>query len=102
MQRTGALCWNGQSDDHVGYHSEEYPQGHFLIHHLDNGFTAMAWWDGNQGDERGACNSTILLEGKHTAEEMRAALHEHFPHVEANLKKAGVKLVDVTEKGTTE
>ena len=57
----------------------------------------MQWWDGNQGDTRSNCNSTILVKGEHTAEEMLAALHEHFPHVAQNLEKAGVKLVDVTE-----
>lgn len=69
--------------------------GQSLLHHLDTGFTAIQWWDRCQGDTRGACNSTVLLEGKHTAEEMLAALREHFPHVLANLEKAGVKLVEV-------
>jgi hypothetical protein len=79
----------------IDYDSSEYPQGQFLVHHLDSGYTAMAWWDRCQGDTRGACNSTILLEGRHTAEEMLAALQKHFPHVLANLEKHGVKLVEV-------
>lgn len=74
--------------------SEECPQGHFLRHEL-LGFTLIQWWDRCQGDERPNCNSTILLEGIHTSEEMLAALAEHFPHVLANLEKAGVKLVEV-------
>lgn len=99
--------------------TEECPQGQFLLHHLDNGFTAIQWWDRCQGDTRGACNSTVLLEGVHTAEEMLAALREHFPHVVENLKRGGplppkrppnefwrppekqasVELVDVSRKG---
>lgn len=96
---TGKLCWNGQDDKdaskHIRYRSEEYPEGQFLIHHLDNGFTAMQWWDRNQGDTRGACNSTILLKGEHAGGEMLVALHKHFPHVAENLKKAGVALDEV-------
>ncbi|KKM96316.1 hypothetical protein LCGC14_1179310 [marine sediment metagenome] len=97
--RTGKLCWIGQDDkddsDHIRYRSEEYPEGQFLIHHLDNGFTAMQWWDRNQGDTRGACNSTILLKGEHAGGDMLMALHEHFPHVAENLKKAGIALDEV-------
>jgi hypothetical protein len=74
--------------------SEEYQQGQFLRHEL-LGFTALQWFDRCQGDIRGACNSTILLEGVHTSEEMLAALAEHFPHVLENLKRAGVELVEV-------
>lgn len=77
------------------YRSEEYPQGRFLIHYLDNGYTAMQWWDRNQGDTRPNCNSTILLKGTHTVEVMLAALHEYFPTVEENLIKASVELVHV-------
>jgi hypothetical protein len=97
----GGLCWAGQgvipSHPHleIEYRSGEYPQGQYLLHHLDNGFSAVQWWDRNQGDTRGACNSTILLEGEHTAEEVLAAGRENFPHVFANLAKAGVELVEV-------
>lgn len=76
----------------------ECPQGQYLIHVLDNGYTAMQWWDRTQGDTRGACNSTILLEGKRTEEELLAALRERFPHVEKNLRAAGIELVDVTDQ----
>ena len=98
-QRGGRLCWGGQEgkERSITYRSEEYPEGQFLLHRLDNGFTAIQWWDRKQGDTRGACNSTILLKGEHTADEMLVALHEHFPHVAENLQKAGVELVDVTE-----
>jgi hypothetical protein len=97
----GQLRWSGQAPNpkeaaRVGYDSEEYPQGQFLLHHLDNGYTAISWWDRTQGDTRGACNSTILLEGRHTSAEMLEALRTYFPHVLANLTKAGVELVDVT------
>lgn len=98
--RTGALCWGGTGVDslerqRIQDNSEEYPLGHFLRHELDNGYTAIQWWDRNQGDTRGGCNSTILLEGKHSTEEMLAALREHFPWVLKNLERAGVELVEV-------
>jgi hypothetical protein len=78
---------------------QECPQGQFLRHVLPSGYTAIAWWDRTQGDTRGACNSTILLEGEHTSEVMLAALAEHFPSVLANLKRAGVELVEVFATG---
>lgn len=89
--REGGLCWNVQHED-VRYRSGECPQGQYLVHVLPNGYTAMQWWDRTQGDKRGACNSTILLEGERTEEELLAALREHFPTVVANLEKAGVRL----------
>lgn len=106
LARDGQITWEGRStrEERSTYGrnpSAECPQGHFLVHHLDNGFTAMQWWDRSQGDTRGGCNSTILLEGEHTADEMLAALHEHFPRVAANLKAAEIELVEVrrTESG---
>ncbi len=72
----------------------ECPQGQFLRHEL-RGYTLIQWWDRCQGDDRGACNSTVLLEGVHSSAEMLAALAEHFPHVLANLKRAGVELVEI-------
>lgn len=77
----------------------EYPQGHFLRHDLETGFTAIQWWDRCQGDTRGACNSTILLEGVHTTAEMLSALETNFPHVLANLEKYGVHLVEIFKEG---
>jgi len=96
----GSLCWQGQGKNNADrqslvYCSEELPQGQYLVHHLDNGFTAMAWWDRCQGDTRGACNSVVLLEGRHDAAAMLAALQEHFPHVLANLRRHGVEPVEV-------
>ena len=88
---SGKLCWGEQER-----YSEECPQGEFLIHHLSTGYTAMAWWDRNQGDERGACNSVLLLKGEHSAAEMLAALEQHFPRVLDNLRTADVQLVDAT------
>lgn len=103
-RRTGELCWSGNGitvDERrrIEFSSDEYPQGQFLRHELSNGFTAIQWWDRCQGDRRGACNSTILLEGKRTSDEMLAALKEHFPHVLANLEKAGVQLEEVFPDG---
>jgi len=80
----------------IAHDSEEYPQGEFLRHTLNTGFTAIQWWDRTQGDQRGACNSTVLLEGAHDSAAMLAALATHFPHVLANLTKAGVTLHEVT------
>lgn len=96
----GALCWTGQGADpaeayEIECASDEMPQGLYLLHHLPNGFTAVQWWDRCQGDVRGGSNSTILLEGRHDAPAMLAALREHFPHVLANLKRCGVELVEV-------
>jgi len=73
---------------------QELPQGKFLRHALDNGFTAISWWDRCQGDERGACNSTLLLEGEHTSSEMLEALERYFPHVLTNLHALTYELVD--------
>lgn len=96
----GALCWIGQGEtpddwQAIRSRSGEYPQGQFLLHFLDTGYTAAQWWDRCQGDTRGGCNSTILLEGQHTADEVLAGLREHFPHVLANLERHGVQLVEV-------
>lgn len=78
-------------------YSKECPQGQFLLHHLDNGYTAIQWWDRCQGDKRGACNSTILLRGIHTSIEMIDAAKMHFPHVLDNLTRNGVNLVEVQQ-----
>lgn len=86
------IIWTGM-DSKEEYRSEECEQGLFLVHHLDNGFTAMAWWDRTQGDTRPGSNSVVLIEGKHDADDCIAALIENFPDVLRNLTKAGVKLV---------
>jgi hypothetical protein len=98
----GGLRWVGEGKTRkerldIEYSTGECPQGQFLLHVLDNGYTAIQWWDRCQGDQRYGCSSTVLLEGAHTAEEMLAALREHFPHVLANLDRAGIKLVEVSK-----
>ena len=98
----GGLCYSGGAVDadelqRIRY-AEERPQGQFLLHVLSNGFTAIQWWDRHQGDKRSACNSTILLEGTHTADEMIQALCQNFANVKARLNMAGVDLVDVTSE----
>lgn len=98
--RDGSVIWSGSGDTEerrrrLRYDSEELDEGQFLRHELDNGFTAIQWWDRHQGDGRGACNSTILLRGSHTSEEMLAALAQHFPQVLARLTAAGIALVEV-------
>jgi len=97
----GGLCWSGSAAtpdgrNRITYDSAECPQGQFLMHHLDNGFTAIAWWDRCHGDTRPGCSSTVLLEGAHDAPTMLEALRTHFPHVIQNLTAAGVMLVNVT------
>ncbi len=85
---------NRNHRDQDRYNATECPQGQFLRHRFGK-WTLIQWWDRCQGDKRGACNSTLLLEGEHTTEGMIAALKEHFPHVLENLEKAGVELVEV-------
>ncbi len=98
LHEPGISCYAKRPDKRHFYNGEECPQGQFLRHVLDyedGRYTAISWWDRCQGDTRGACNSTLLLEGAHTSEEMLAALAEHFPHVVNNLWRAGVNLVEV-------
>lgn len=91
----GAIVWDalghGKDRWRLLNRSEERPQGEFLLHRRD-GFTLIAWWDRTQGDTRGACNSTFLLEGDHGVAGMLAGLAERFPHVLENLARAGVEL----------
>lgn len=96
----GKIVWAGMGatrDERslIRNDSEEFPQGKFLLHYFDSDYTAIQWWDRTQGDEREACNSTILLHGKHSANDMTAALVEHFPHVAENLTKRNVGLTEV-------
>lgn len=95
--RTGALFFLGAEPRDSGreYRSEECAQGQYLHHVLPNGYSAVQWWDRNQGDTRGACNSTILLEGVHDAAAVLDAGRKHFPKVFENLQRAGVELVEV-------
>ena len=97
------IIWQGRGTtsaarDLIERDSGEMPDGQFLLHHLDTGYTAIQWWDRTQGDTRPGSNSTILLEGHHTSDEMIAALHEHWAPVAANLKKVGIVLVDVSDQ----
>lgn len=97
LTRGNKIVWGdtrNDARDWERYNAVECPQGQFLRHEL-LGYSLIQWWDRNQGDTRGACNSTILLKGSHTSEELLAALKEHFPHVLSNLDKAGVELVEV-------
>lgn len=96
----GQLLWTGSGLTRpdrrdLEYRSEECPQGQFLRHELDTGFTVISWWDRNQGDHRGGINSNIFLEGVHTSEEVVTAGLLRFHSVFENLKKAGIELVEV-------
>jgi hypothetical protein len=101
LTRDGAICfglpYNGNSGWELN-NSRECPQGQFARHRHGR-WSLIQWWDRCQGDTRGACNSTILLEGEHDSAELLAALTTHFPHVLENLRRAGVELVEV--KATT-
>jgi len=74
---------------------QEAPQGLYTIAYLDNGYTAMAWWDRTHGETRFGSNSIVLMEGEHTAEELIAALRTHWPKVLDDMAKAGVVLKQV-------
>lgn len=96
----GRIVWVAQGAtreerSRISWETAECDQGVFLLHKLDTGFTVIQWWDRTQGDTRGGCNSTVLLEGDHTAEELLAALAEHWPQVLANLTRAGIQLREV-------
>jgi hypothetical protein len=90
----GRIRWAAQDPKRLRY-KQECPQGHFLLHHLPNGYTAISWWDRTQGDTRGACNSTVLLKGEHDADSMLRAAQQHFPEVLSNLEQAGVRLIQL-------
>lgn len=83
-------------DDHdlrnlVERHSSEAEQGEFLLHAIA-GCTIAAWWDRTQGDSRGACNSCLIVEGGHSANQMLELLPRLFPAQAGRLAKAGVAL----------
>ena len=71
--------------------SGEAPQGEFLLHAVA-GCTVAAWWDRTQGDTRGACNSCLIVEGNHCANEMLALFPCLFPKQAGRLSAAGVAL----------
>ncbi len=96
----GQLLWTGSGATHedrrrLHWDSDERPQGEFFRHELDTGFTAVSWWDRSQGDSRGAINSTILLEGVRTTEEVLDAGRVGFPRVFSCLERAGIRLVEL-------
>ena len=90
----GGICWAAQrpADRQRTYsQSGECPQGLYLLHRWQ-GFTLLAWWDRTQGDARGACSTTLLVEGDLDASAMLAELAARFPAVLDNLRRAGVEL----------
>jgi hypothetical protein len=92
----GDLCfigeaWNAVERSDVRSRSVECSQGEFLIHQV-YGYTLMAWWDRTQGDDRAACNSLFIVEGKHSAQEMLALWPLKFPLQAKNLERADVAL----------
>lgn len=56
-----------------------------LIH--TRGWTLLSMWD-RSVDTRFACNTTFLIEGKFTTDEMWAMAREHYPKIVARLKAA--------------
>lgn len=100
LTKYGQITWMGSAStveerNKIPFNTTECPQGQFLLHHLSNGFSAIQWWDRCQGDDRLGCNSTVLLEGVHTADELLNAFRQYFPHLLENLDRAGVKLIEV-------
>ena len=97
--RSGQTIWsamgaNIEARQRLTYRSEEMEQGAFLRHER-GGFTLISWWDRTQGDDRGGCNSTLLVEGSHPSEVMLMILGESFPHIVANLESSGIRLREV-------
>jgi hypothetical protein len=86
--------------------SDEAAQGEFLLHAI-SGCTIAAWWDRTQGDTRGVCNSCLIVEGTHGADEMLELFPRLFPVQAARLAAAGVELrfsavgADVTPRERT-
>jgi hypothetical protein len=102
LEKPSQLIWTSMPEgDHARLEgdSEECPQGQFLLHILTDGFTAIQWWGRCQGDTRPGSNSTLLLSGIHSAEEVIAAGKRHFPKVFERLEMNHVQLVDVTDNG---
>jgi hypothetical protein len=71
--------------------SGECDQGEFLLHAVA-GCTIAAWWDRTQGDTRPACNSCLIVDGGHSANEMLELFPRLFPVQAARLVAAGVAL----------
>ncbi len=97
ITRSGSIVFGETRNDPKAWDrrsAEECPQGQFL-RHRHGSWSLLQWWDRCQGDERGACNSTVLLEGDRTTAELLEALRTHFPEVVANLAREGVELVEV-------
>ncbi len=69
----------------------EAEQGEFLLHPIA-GCTIASWWDRTQGDTRGACNSCLIVEGVHSANEMLELFPRLFPRQAERLASAGVSL----------
>lgn len=87
--RQGGVDWKERYE--VERVSDECPQGDFLLHAIA-GCTIAAWWDRTQGDERGACNSCLIVEGDHEASAMVEMFPRLFPRQAKRLAEAGVVL----------
>jgi len=91
----GFITWGALHERGLPPQGEEFPDGEFLRHVLDNGFTAIQWWDRQQGDKRRGCCSTVLALGEYSSDEMLAMFAKLFPSRKARLDATGVKLVEV-------
>ena len=96
----GVVGWQGmpakdERERRSFEHGQELRDGRYLSHRLDNGYSALAWWDRHQGDNRPGSNCVLLLEGDQNAQQILAAGRIHFALVFENLKKAGIELVEV-------
>ena len=81
-----------------------YPDGAYQIqslgqlHHVD-GWTVLSMWD-RSVDARMGCNSSFLIRGKHTFNEMVALAAKHFPEVWKRINDAApVREWTPVEKG---
>lgn len=86
--------------DRLRYGSNELPQGQAL-YHQDRGCSLISWWDRTQGDGRGACNSTFIALGTHTATDLLEWFPQVFPAQYQCLVDAGVKLEILPFVGAT-
>lgn len=85
----------------LAYASDEFPQGRFLFHRA-YGCVLISWWDRTQGDTRGNCYSTFIVEGEHHVDDLLAWFPRFFPVQAGRLTEAGVSLVCVNRSPSVE
>lgn len=76
--------------------SVEFPQGQFLYHRA-HGCSLISWWDRTQGDTRGNCYSTFIVEGEHHVDDVITWFPKLFSLQAKRLADCGVQLVCVNQ-----